>query len=299
MRLFGGAIVIFIGLSCFFASNHTLERQAILERVENIEEIAPVVSTEKRELLAGYILEITNLCKQDLYVDETSVRVLLRQRIRLGNEFTEQAVINEIMNKLRRYSKSRGNMTELLLCVLGACIAAIIPIIQLVFQGRMLRSEAEREVKQFQSILLMERRIYGINIMGLLEDMETFSNCYRPVLRRCIISYGSDMKKALMCMKKDGSKIYAGFEPLADAFLSVDEVGIEKAFEGIENDRRMLEKVSRLEAEVTHKRRRDDLEILAQLPMVFSAGVYFVFPFFIYSLQSVSEVFRMLEEMQM
>ena len=118
------------------------------------------------------------------------------------------------------------------------------------------------------------------------------------MLRRCINYYSSHSKDALLRLKKDGSELYDGFEALADAFLSVDEVGIENAFAEIENDRKLLEKMSRLEAEAAQEKKRDIMELLAQVPMIISVGGYFILPFFLYSLQSVSEVFKLLEEMK-
>ena len=295
--IFGG-VAAFFALALFFTTNHWQERQAILERVENIEEIAPVVSAEKKELLTKYILEITNICKTEQNVEEEVIRLLLRGRIRLGNEFTEQAVVEEIKEKLQLYAKTKGSILEVFFCVMSGVGVGFFPLIQLLLQSKMIRSEAEYEVKQFQSILLMERRIPGITIVALLEDMESFSNCFKSMLRRCINYYGTHSKDALLRLKRDGSELYDGFEALADAFLSVDEVGIENAFAEIENDRNLLEKMSRLEAEVTQEKKRDLMELLAQVPMVISVGAYFILPFFLYSLQSVSDVFKLLEEMQ-
>ena len=297
-RIIFGGTAAFLALALFFTTNHRQEQKAILERVENIEEIAPVVSAEKKEALTRYILEITDLCKDEQNVEEEMLRVLLRKRIRLGNEFTEQAVIEAIKEKLYLYTKTKGSILEVFLCMLGAAGVGIFPVVQLIFQSRMIRSEAEYEVKQFQSILLMERRIPGITIVGLLEDMESFSNCFKSVLRRCINYYSTHSKDALLRLKRDGSGLYDGFEALADAFLSVDEVGIENAFAEIENDRKLLEKMGRLEAEVAQEKKKDIMELLAQVPMIISVGAYFILPFFLYSLQSVSEVFQLLEEMQ-
>jgi len=298
-RMLVSGITAFLVLVLFVSSNHWQERKTILERVENIDEIAPVVSGEKKELLTGYILEITAICRKEQYVTEEDIRDLLRLKIRLGNEFTEQAVVEEINEKLQLYKKTKGSIPEFLMCVLGGVFVGLFPLGRLELQARMLRSEAEYEVRQFQSILLMERRIHGITVVGLLEDMEVFSRCYKNILRRCINFYCSDSKEALLRLKRDGSILYDGFETLADAFLSVDEVGIESAFAEVENDRRLLEKISRLDAEVLQERKKDTMELLAQIPMLVSVGIYFILPFFLYSLQSVSDVFNLLEEMQL
>lgn len=283
----------------FFTTNHWQERKTILTRVDNIDEIAPVAGKEKKELLSGYILEITNLCKNNPMTDEETIRLLLRDRIHLENDFTEQAVVDAVKVKLQMYSHAKGNFFEFVLCVFGGLGVGLFPLIQLVLQERMIRSEAEHEVKLFQAILLMECRIPNMTVVRLLEDMESFSNCFRNVLRRCINYYNSNAKEAMLRLKKDGSVVHEGFEMLADAFLSVDEVGIENAFAEVENDRRLLEKISKLEAEVAQEKKRSELELLAQLPMLISVGAYFILPFFAYSLESVFEVFKLLEEMKM
>ena len=169
---------------------------------------------------------------------------------------------------------------------------------KLLFQLHRARAGAEYEVRQFQSIILMERRLQGTTIVGLLEDMEVFSNSFRNILRKCINSYGAGPREALLRMKEEGGCLHESFAELADGFLSVDEVGIALAFAEVEGNRRLLERMSRLEAEITMERKKDNTELLAKIPMVLSVGAYFVLPFFVYSLQGVYEIFELLEEMQ-
>lgn len=297
-RMFGYAVVSFLALAVFFSSGHAMERKNILSHVENMHEIAPVAGEEKRKLLENYILEITAQCSREKYVEEEAVKSLLRERIRLGNEFTENAVVEEIMKRIQKYKQAQGAVWEFIFCLFCGIVTGSIPLLQLYFRVSVIRRESEYEVKQFQSLVLMERKIHEITIIGLLEDMEAFSVCFKGVLRRCINSYGFDTKEALLLLKQEGMMIHSGFESLADAFLSVDEVGIEEAFAEIENDRKLLERMSRLESEVTREKKRDNMELLSRIPMALAVGAYFILPFFLYSLQSVSEVFDLLEEMQ-
>ena len=92
--------------------------------------------------------------------------------------------------------------------------------------------------------------------------------------------------------------ICSGFEGLADAFLCVDEVGIEEAFAEIENDRKLLERITRLDMKMSLEKKKDYIDLLVRIPMALAIGAYFILPFFFYSLQGVSEVFELLEEMQ-
>ena len=49
--------------------------------------------------------------------------------------------------------------------------AAMYPFLGLLYRNRILRQHAEEEIRQFQSVLLMERRIEDMTIQELLEDM--------------------------------------------------------------------------------------------------------------------------------
>ena len=188
---------------------------------------------------------------------------------------------------------------EILLCALGSSFFGLIPLMKLWHQVQTARSGAVYEVQQFQSIVLMERRLQGITIAGLLEDMEAFSKVFKGILRKCINSYPAGPKEALQRLKEEGGRIHDGFSELADAFLSVDEVGIAMAFAEVENNRILLGKMTQLEAEISMERKRDSTDLLAKFPMLLTVGAYFVIPFFAYSLQGVYEVFELLEEMRM
>ncbi len=289
----------FLVLTMFVAKTHDKERRIVLEKVDSIETIAPVASEEKQAILATHILEVTRQCCEKMDTTEEEIKSLLRERIRLGNESMEQAAVQEIKNKLAQYEKAKGSFWEVVFCLFGSIGVGLIPLLQLVYQAKTIQAGAVYEVRQFQAIILMERKLQGITIMGLLEDMEVFSQCFRGSLRRCINSYGAGPKKALVRLKEEGRALHESFEELADAFLSVDEVGIEAAFAEVESNRRLLEKMTQLEAEISMERKKDNTDLLAKIPMLLAVGAYFILPFFMYSLSGVYEVFELLEEMKL
>lgn len=289
----------FLVLTMFVAKTHDKERRIVLEKVDSIETIAPVASEEKQAILATHILEVTRQCCEKTDTTEEEIKSLLRERIRLGNESMEQAAVQEIKNKLAQYKKAKGSFWEVVFCLFGSIGVGLIPLLQLVYQAKTIQAGAVYEVRQFQAIILMERKLQGITIMGLLEDMEVFSQCFRGSLRRCINSYGAGPKKALVRLKEEGRALHESFEELADAFLSVDEVGIEAAFAEVESNRRLLEKMTQLEAEISMERKKDNTDLLAKIPMLLAVGAYFILPFFMYSLSGVYEVFELLEEMKL
>lgn len=298
IRILFCTIFGYLALASFFSGIHTREQRIILSGVETIEVIAPVTSEEKKEILSEHILAVTKLCIGKQSITEEEILELLRARIRIGNARMEQEVITTIMDKFEQYEKAKGSFLEWVLCLLGGAMTGWVVLLKLNFQANAVNAGASQEVRRFQTIILMERCLYGITIVELLEDMEVFSGCFRTVLRRCITSYGAGPQEALLRLKEEGGCIHEGFVELADAFLSVDDVGIEIAFAEIENNRRLLDKMEQLEAEIAIERKRDSADLLSKLPMLFAVGVYFVFPFFMYSLQGVYDIFELLEEMQ-
>ena len=108
------------------------------------------------------------------------------------------------------------------------------------------------------------------------------------------------VSKILGTILPGNGTIYLGQDVRFQRPVYVDKkVFIEVEIAEIENDRRLLEKISKLENEVAHEKKRDELEIMSQIPMLMSVGLYFIFPFFNYSLESVADVFRLLEEMKL
>ncbi len=289
----------FLLLVLFVTVAHLTERRMILSSVPAIDTIAPVASKEKQTMLTAYILQITKECIGQEIETSEEIRTALREKSRLSNETMEQAVIQEIQSKIIRYKKGRITLWEVAGCLFISIWIGSIPVIRLWLQVQAAKAGAVHEVKQFQSVILIERKLQGTTIVGLLEDMEIFSQSFRNVLQKCINTYGMGPKEALLQMKEEGKCLHESFEELADAFLSVDDVGIEIAFAEVESNRRLLEKMNLLENEMDLERKKDNTDILAKIPMVLAVGAYFILPFFAYSLKGVYEVFEILENLRM
>ena len=190
-------------------------------------------------------------------------------------------------------------VVKVVLGMICSLFAGCIPMIGILYRKKLLEQEVETEIRQFQTVIIMERKLSMITIPELLEDMEIFSRLFRRVLRECINSYASGADKALRKLKEEGKKIHGEFESIADGFLAVDGVGIQKAFAEVGRDREMLEKMTHLETEIQMARKKDSMDLLSKIPMILTVGCYFIVPFFIVSLQGVFMVFEVLEELRM
>jgi len=293
------AICSCVLFTVFFMEKRDRERGVILERVEAIDTIAPVAGKEKKEILTEHILMVTRQCIKLKKTNEQEIRTLLRDRIHLGNESMEKEAVKEILKKLEQYQKTKDFAGEMMICSLFSIALAFLPVLKLFYRVKTIHEGAEYEVRQMQSIIMMERKIQGNTVIGLLKDMELFARCFRRCLQRCINAYGTGPEEALLRLKEEGVQIHENFEELADAFLSVDEVGIESAFDEVESNRRLLEKVAQLEADINMEKKKDSTDLFSRIPVVLAVGAYFIVPFFLYSLQGVFEVFELLESLQL
>lgn len=298
LRMIGISGVTFLLLFGFIVGIHEKEKQSILKTVSTIDTIMPVASEEKKEVMKEHILVLTRQYKDKENVAEEEIKQALREKIYLSNQTMEKEIIITIVEKIVQYQEVKIAAWEWLFCLIGGIVAGMLPFVKVWYQVQTALAGAVYEIRQFQSVIIMERKLHGITMLGILEDMEAFSQVFKNVLRKCINSYSAGPDKALQQMKEEGGKIHSGFEELADGFLSVDEVGIAKAFAEVEHNRILLEKMSQLEAEINLERKKDSTEILAKIPMFLTVGVYFIIPFFLFSMYGVFEVFELLEELQ-
>ncbi len=297
LKMTGIALCSFLTAVILVCSTHVKEQKTVLETVSTMETIAPLATEERREQLEKQILTLVNRYKEEPEVSEEELLVEIRAEIRSSNRTMEQTIAETIRTKLNQYQSSGTTLLEIFFCLAGSLLLGSIPLVKVWYQVQTSLDGALYEVKQFQSVVIMERQLQGITILSLLEDMEVFSSLFKGILRRCINSYSGGPVQALQKMKEEGGRLHSSFAELADSFLSVDEVGVSLAFAEVENNRILLEKMSRLEAEISMERKKDSTDLLSRLPMVLAVGAYFVIPFFVYSLQGVYEVFVMLEEL--
>lgn len=298
-RMITISIVSFFLLFSFMIGIQEKEKSSILETVSSIDTLLPTAKEERKQLITQYILVITKQYKNEENIVEEEIKEAFREKMYLSNKSVEQEIVATIIEKVMQYQKVKIEVWELFLCFFGSVIVGVLPLFQVWYQVQMSLAGAVYEIKQFQSILIMERRLHGITMLGMLEDMEAFSRVFKNVLRKCINSYPSGPKKALQTMKEEGKKIHNSFAELADGFLAVDEVGIAKAFAEVEHNRILLEKMSQLEAEISLEKKKDSTELLSKIPMFLAVGAYFIIPFFLFSMYGVFEVFELLEELQM
>ena len=294
--------MFFIGAAAFFFALifdgviHQQEKHRLMYDPAGIEITITSVSETHRELVANTVLLLARENKgKSLTVEQLSAE--FERRLPAANVSIVKAAGEEIYRRVEHYKTEYIHWYEYAVILLFGVICAFVPVVSLSYRHKLILAGKDNEVSQFQAIILMERMFPTVTIVSLLEEMETFAVMFRPSIRECINSYSSGPRQALLNLKEQ-EKDHVWFTELVDGLLSADSVGIEAAFEEVENNREMFERIKELEAEMDLDKKRDSTDLLASIPMTIILAGYFIVPFFVHSLGGLGDMFGIMETMQ-
>ena len=294
--LFTGAVVFLI-MVLFMGYVHQQKKEDILSKVENAEMWAVTSSSAQREAITEVVLIMIREHKDDYGLNEDRLKIEFRQRLPLKNDAIISSAAKEILKQIQEYQEEYIHWYEFLGCMLLGIASAFIPVISLKYRYGLVEDGRDNEVRQFQTIIMMERMFPNTTVQSLLEEMESFAVVFKPSLRDCINNCAFSTELALQKLK-DEEADHTWFVQIVDCLLASDSVGIKEAFDNIENNQVMCERVKAFKEEVSFARKKDRTDIVALLPAVMVLGFYFIIPFMWDCLTGVFEMFDMLEQLQ-
>ena len=297
LKMFLNGLCILILVLFVISTLHTQTRTMLLTDCNNLDTVVSVASKKQKETIQTQLLHFTREYK-DTVISEQQLLIKLEEVIPLSNKESLRQIAKEILRRIRQYQNAYLKWYEILFAMCLGSMAGCMPLLELHYRARLLQTGREDEIRQFQAIILMERLFPATTIVGLLEQMETFAVIFKSHIRECVNNCAGGTKRALLQLKEQESA-YPQFTELVDGFLCADNAGIEKAFDEVANNREMFEKIRELENEIALEETRDWTELIAYLPVVLIFGTYFILPFVIHSLGSVSEIFEIMESFQM
>lgn len=278
----------------FISSFHIRTRHSLVSEVTSLENVVYVTSIRQEEVITKNILDMTN---EYLRSDDISMETLVtdfNSRMFLPNRESVNKICEEIQRRILEYRSEYFRWYEFVLSLLCGILFGFVPVLSLRYRHGIAMASKRDEIRQFQSIIIMERAFPGITIQEILEEMETFAVVYKVSLRECINSYSAGPREALVALK-DRESSDTEFVEIVDGFLAVETVGAMTAFAEVENNRKMSESMHALNEDILLEKRTDYSELLSLLPTVVVMGIYFIVPFCYYVFGSIMEVFTMLE----
>lgn len=188
----------------------------------------------------------------------------------------------EIERRIRAIHDERFGAVDLAIAVIAGLVAAMLPDFFGICSKVITDSRRLDEVKQFQSLIHMQKKVPGISTVDILESMENFSDIFRPGLQQCINEFCINDIEALNNLAM--SETHPDFLRLTDCFLAVDEAGVEAAFDEVTEEIVNFKENRRLARTIT----LDNNALLGSLLAVIPGGLilfgYLLVPFMVRSI---------------
>ena len=267
---------------------HQESRYIYKNDADNIEDILEVTDTRQLSALKRIIPEITTiLCESGSVPSEESIKEQILRDKDIKIESVAQKAASEIVKRVDMYGKEIFCAIDIIICFFIAALAFMMPGVALSFRKALIESRMQEEVMQFQSIIHMLKSIPGITVVSLLEEMELFSETFKPAIRECINEFSISDEGALK--KLYDRERYPAFRRIVDCFMMADELGISDAFEEISAEIENYSENRKLERKIL----LDTEGMLGAVISVLPGGAilfgYLLCPFMVRSIQIFNE----------
>ncbi len=246
--------------------------------------------TEQQEAAAQAIND-----RDKVYIEKYKNQNVTKEEI--AQEFTDPLTgdvdteeVDRVYEKIQKVQGTYLKFWHVLVSVLVAWIAYMLPTGYLYIKNKIREMEKENEIMQFQSIILMLMYIDRIDVQTILEWLCRFSYAFKEPISTCLNNYESGAEAALEELKE--AVPYKDFQRIVDQLLSaVERIPVKDAFDELETERAFF-----------YERRKDGNERLIQkkvmygkalgfTPMVLLIGGYLVAPLMIVSIMQMINYF--------
>lgn len=194
-----------------------------------------------------------------------------------------EAASKEVIRRVDAYEKEHFGIEDLLITVVAVLLVFNYPSLVLKLRKSLSENKMQDEVLQFQSVIHMLKKVPGMSAMALMEEMESFSDIFRPALQQCINEYVINETKAFERLYE--AEHYPGFRRIVDCFMLVDEMGTDDAFDEISAEITNFRENRKLERTIL----LDNEGMLGTMLAVIPGGLilfgYLLCPFMIRSVQ--------------
>lgn len=205
----------------------------------------------------------------------------------VGDEASQDLATSRILDKIARLNNCYFKWYELLICVLIFGLGYQAPVISLRFLRSVRRIDMEEEVAQFQTIILMLMNMSRIHVEEILEWMEMFSVQFKGPIQKCLANFSSGSSEALEQLKND-----VAFPPMVglieNLLLANEELGVERAFEELENEMRYNQEKRREINEHIVESKKNLGNMIGFLPVYALITLYLIIPMIVTGMESIS-----------
>lgn len=208
-------------------------------------------------------------------------------------EFDKKSQIDRLLAKYKSYYNTYFKWWMLLICYLIAIIAWRVPEIMLKARIWLLKTEAEEDVLQLQTIITILMNT-SADTMETLYWLQRQSRVHRNILIDAYHEYPSDPELALHRLK---SKVaLPEFKRMVDKLiLTIHQISLADAFSDLISERDHLLRIREITQQSVLKKKRSFVSPLSMAPLLLTTICYIIMPLGILGLK---EFFFAVEEFQ-
>jgi hypothetical protein len=230
------SILTFIAILLVFFAIHQYNKEDILYSPvlpdnyigSQMAEEDIIISNELAEFDRNILLELD----RNSSYEEVFQAVSKRDNI-IGGAIDVTA--NRIYEKHAEYSNEYFKWYELLICLILSIIGYMVPNISLMLQLKVKRYEANNEVNQFRSIILMLMGLERISAYEVIEWLERYAVIFKKPLEQCLSDYEAGVNEAID--EAIDSTNFTSFKKLMrNVKVASNKLSVRNAFEELENE---------------------------------------------------------------
>lgn len=204
-------------------------------------------------------------------------------------------VIENVYSKLKSYDNAYFHWWMLLICTLTCVLAYKAPTWMLKFKESALQERMEDEVIQFQSTIALLIYFDNVNVLTILDWMNSFADIFAPSIARCITAFTMDEEAALQDLYN--AEPFEQFQRIVENLMMVDDVGVFQAFNELEATRLSNQEKRNQENEISVNKRARRADKIAMTPLNVVIIGYLVVPIIISAVQQMQNVVSQLQGM--
>lgn len=245
-----------------------------------------VYTAEEYANMFTYDCEV--MAKKSLDTDEV-MSAELRKILPKTTEFGRLEEVSRVKLKYEKYHKTYYRWWYVLICYGFGLMGWFLPEILLKFRDYMVKTEAEEDVLQMQTIIASVMNT-SLDTLSVLYWMEKNSSVHRNALRFCYHEYPSDPDKALTRLKSQST--VAEFNHMCDQLIStIHQISIKEAFADLVTERTHIMRIREMVQEKTIQSKRLIASPLALAPIFVLAFLHILAPVAVLGYAEFTKVF--------
>jgi hypothetical protein len=247
---------------------------------------AGMISEKYVATMSELVLQYVNQYKNH-EAEQSKIEMELRREGGIRSEIIFHGVVDEIMQRITLYQAEYFHWYELLFAIFIAGIGYWFPFWMLLYRRKVLHLNMGNEVAQFQSTIMMVMYLNNTTVLKVLELMESFAIIFKESLKTCINDYSSGDLDSLEKLKI--RERYEPFRRLVDNLIIADKIGIQKAFDEVEEERKVSQEMRNQEYRISRDKKVVYGMIMSFVPAVITVALYWIVPFALNALGDLAD----------